>query len=92
MHIIELTELQFKNYSNIHSKKKYKQSIEYAKLKQTNGYTPLYVGLIDDEENVHAASLIIEKNINSRYKYGYVPSGYLINFYKINFIFICNII
>ena len=83
MHIIELTELQFKNYSNIHSKKNYKQSIEYAKLKQNNGYTPLYLGLIDDENNVHAATLILEKNINNKYKFGLVPNGYLINFYNI---------
>ena len=34
MNIIELTELQFKNYSNMHSKKHYKQSVEYAKLKE----------------------------------------------------------
>ena len=83
MHIIELTELQFKNYSNIHSKKNYKQSIEYAKLKQTSGFKPLYLALIDDENNVHAATLILEKNINNKYKYGIVPNGYLINFFNI---------
>lgn len=84
MHIIELTELQFKNYSNIHSKKNYKQSIEYAKLKQNYEYKPLYVGLIDDNDNVHAASLILEKKINSKYKFGYIPSGYLLNFYNLD--------
>ncbi|MCI6266794.1 MAG: aminoacyltransferase [Erysipelotrichaceae bacterium] len=86
MHIIELTELQFKNYSNIHSKKNYKQSVEYAKLKQENGYTPLYVGLIDESNNVHAASLILEKKINNKHKYGYVPNGYLINFYNLDLV------
>ena len=65
MHIIELTELQFKNYSNRHSKKNYKQSVEYAKLKQDNDYSPMYVGLIDDMNNVHAASLILVKKIKS---------------------------
>lgn len=84
MHIIELTELQFKNYSNIHSKKNYKQSIEYAKLKQMNGYSSIYLGLIDDNNNVHAATLILEKKINNKYKYGYVPNGYLINFYNLD--------
>lgn len=79
MHIIELTELQFKNYSNIHSKKNYKQSIEYAKLKENNGYKALYLGLIDDHNDVHAATLILEKPINNKYKYGYIPNGYLIN-------------
>lgn len=83
MHIIELSELQFKNYSNIHSKKNYKQSVCYAKLKSIDGYKPLYLGLIDDENNVHAATLILEKNINSKLKYGYAPNGYLINFYNL---------
>lgn len=84
MHIIELTELQFHNYSNRHSKKNYKQSVEYAKLKQENDYYPIYVGLIDDLNNVHAASLILTKKINNKYRYGYIPSGYLINFYNLD--------
>lgn len=84
MHIIELTELQFHNYSNRHSKKNYKQSVEYAKLNQENNYTPLYVGLIDDMNNVHAASLILKKKINNKYYYGYVPNGYLINFFNLD--------
>lgn len=84
MHIIQLSELQFKNYSNIHSRKNYKQSVEYAKLKEENGYKPLYLGLIDDMNNVHAATLILEKKINNKHKYGYVPNGYLINFYNLD--------
>ena len=84
MHIIELSELQFKNYSRLHSKKNYKQSVEYAKLKQDNGYTPHYLGLIDEMNNVHAATLLLEKAINSKHKYGYVPNGYLINFYNLD--------
>lgn len=86
MHIIELTELQFKNYSNIHSKKNYHQSVEYAKLKEMNGYKRLYLGLIDEFDNVHAACLILEKAINNKHKYGYVPSGYLINFYNLELV------
>lgn len=82
MQIQELTELQFKNYSNLHSKKNYKQTVEYAKLKQNNGYTPYYLGLIDEMNNVHAATLLLAKKINNKYKYGYIPNGYLINFYN----------
>lgn len=44
MHIVELTELQFKNYSNLHSRKNYKQSVEYAKLEETKGYNNLFLG------------------------------------------------
>ena len=84
MHIIELTELQFKNYSNMHSKKNYKKTIQKEKLKQQNGYTPHYLGLIDELNNVHAATLILGKPINNKYKYGYAPNGYLINFYNLD--------
>lgn len=80
MHFIELTELQFKNYSNLHSKKNYKQSIEYAKLKACNDYGIMYLGLVDEYDNVHAATLLLSKKINNKYKYGYVPNGYLIDF------------
>ena len=86
MQIIELTELQFKNYSRLHSKKNYKQSVEYAKLKQYDGYTPHYLGLIDDMNNVHAATLLLGKSINNKHKYGYVPNGYLINHYNIDLV------
>ena len=86
MHIIALSELQFHNYSNLHSKKNYKQSVEYAKLKESNGYTPLYLGLVDSSNNVHAATLILEKKINNKYRYGYVPNGYLIDFYHLDLV------
>lgn len=84
MQIIELTELQFDNYSNLHSKRNYKQSVPYAKLKEINGYKPLYLGLIDEYKNVHAATLILEKPMNNKHKYGYIPNGYLINFYNLD--------
>lgn len=84
MHIIELTELQFKNYSNIHSKKNYKQSVSYAKLKRLDNYKELYLGLVDEQNNVHAATLILEKELNGKFKYGYAPNGYLINFYNLS--------
>lgn len=82
MKIIELTELQFKNYSNMHSKKSYKQSVEYAKLEKTRGYKEVFLALVDDNNSVHAATLVLEKKLNGKYKYGYIPNGYLINFFN----------
>ena len=80
MHIITLTELQYKNYSRIHSKRNYKQSVEYANMMQSKGYNKLYFGLIDEENNVVGATLVLSKNINNKYKMGYVPEGFLIDF------------
>lgn len=82
MQIIELNELQFKNYSNIHSKKNYKQSVEYAKLQEKNGYNKLFLGLMDDNENIVAATLLLEKKLTGKYKYGYCPNGFLIDFFN----------
>ena len=82
MHITELTELQFKNYSNLHTNKNYKQSIEYANLEESKGYKKVYLALIDEQKNVHAATLILEKNLNNKFKYGFVPNGYLLNYFN----------
>lgn len=80
MHIITLTEQQYNNYSKIHSKRNYKQTIEYANMMQKSGYKKLYLGLIDNNDNVIGATLILEKNIYTKYKIGYAPNGFLINF------------
>ncbi len=82
MQIIELNELQFMNYSNIHSKKNYKQSIEYANLEEKNGYNKLFLGLIDDNQNVIGATLLLEKKLSGKYKYGFCPNGFLIDFFN----------
>ena len=82
MLIKELTEQQFMNYSNIHTAKNYKQSIEYARLEESRGYKKQYLALIDENNNVHAATLILEKNLNNKYKYGFVPNGYLLNYFN----------
>lgn len=80
MHIITLTELQYKNYSQIHSKRNYKQTVEYANMMQNNGYYKLYLGLIDGTNNVVGATLILEQTLYGKYKIGYAPNGFLIDF------------
>ena len=85
MQIIELNELQFKNYSNIHSKRNYKQTIEYSMLKEKEGYNKVYLGLMDNN-NVIAATLLLEKKLNGKYKYGYCPNGFLIDLFNVNLV------
>ena len=80
MQIISLNETQFKNYSRIHSKKNYFQTIEFANIEKSNGYNILYVGMIDDNNNLVAASLILNKKIFSKYIYGNIPGGHLIDY------------
>ena len=84
MQIIELNELQFKNYSKIHSKRNYKQTVEYSLFEEKNGYKKLYLGLMDDNQNIIAATILLEKKLNGKYKYGYCPNGFLIDFFNLN--------
>lgn len=84
MHIISLTELQFRNYSRIHSRRNYLQSIEFANMQKKYGYKVQYVGMIDSNNNLVAASLILGKKIIAKYLGGYVPGGYLIDYNNYN--------
>lgn len=77
MRIIELTEKQYNNYAKIHSKRNYFQSVEYSRL--YNGIV-WYLGMIDDNNNLHGATSLIINDLKLNYKYGYAPRGFLINF------------
>ena len=48
MKIIELTDIQFKNYSKIHSSRNYMQTIEYANTMKN--YNKLYLGFINEKD------------------------------------------
>lgn len=80
MYIINLTELQFKNYSCVHSKRNYKQTIEYSNMMNSYGYDKLFLGLVDDNNNVIGACLILQKKLYDRYYFGYAPNGFLLDF------------
>lgn len=80
MRIIELTELQFSNYSKLHSKRNIFQTIEYAKSQVVYGFKILYLGLVDNQDNLLSATLLLEQNILKTYKIGYIPGGFLIDY------------
>lgn len=78
MKIIELTDIQFKNYAKIHSSRNYMQTIEYANtMKNCN---KLYLGFINENDNtLMGATLILEREI-FKFKIGYVPGCFLIDY------------
>jgi len=77
--IITLTEKKFNDFSKKHNKRNYKQTIEYANVMQRKGYNILYLGL-EEDNNVIAGTLILSKKTLSKYRIGYVPNGYLLDF------------
>lgn len=80
MKIIALTETQFRNYSRLHSNRNYLQSVEYAKMQSVYGFEILYLGLVDDDNNLNAGCLILGKNAFSRISYGICPGGFLVDY------------
>lgn len=78
MKIIELTEVQFKNYSKLHSARNYMQSVEFANLKsECQRY---YLGFINESDNtLMAATLLLEKKLGAL-KIGYVPGNFLVDY------------
>lgn len=74
----ELTETQFKEFSELHPARSFLQTPNMANLQMTKGHRIYYVGVINNEILV-CASLII--GIKSRFGYYYsAPRGYLIDF------------
>ncbi len=81
MRIIELTEKQFDNYSKIHSARNYALTTQYALMeKDKHNYQIRYLGLIDNNNNLYAASLILESELKGNYKMGFAYSGFLIDY------------
>lgn len=80
MKIIELNETQFKNYSRLHSNRNYLQSVEYANIQLTYGFAISYLGLIDDNNNITAACLLLSKKAISKFSYAIAPGGLLVDY------------
>ena len=78
MKILTLTELQFRNYSKLHSSRNYFQTVEYANV--NSEYNKLFLGFVsEDNDTLMGATLILEREIG-KFKIGYVPGGFLIDY------------
>lgn len=80
MKIINLTQTQFRNYSNIHQQRNFGQTIEYSQLPEYCNHKKIYLGMIDQSNNLLCASLILIKNVTPTIKEAYAPNGYLIDY------------
>ena len=80
MFITSLTQTQFRNYSNIHNQRNIGQTIEYSNLPINSNSKKLFLGLVDNSNNLYAATLILIKNISPSVKEAYAPNGFLIDY------------
>ena len=82
MKFVELTEEEFCKFSDSHPLTSFHQTIEWGKLKENNGWKYYIVGVKENDEII-AASLILEKKLFLKYKVAYSPRGFLIDYENI---------
>lgn len=79
MYIKELTNEEFNSFTDKFNYYSIYQTSEYAMLMNKQNYSSMYVGFIDDLDNIVAASLILVE-VKNAFKFAYAPKGFLIDY------------
>ena len=83
MHIKELTNEEFNTFIENFKDKSIYQTTEYAFTMNKQNFDSILLGMVDEEGNIIASSLIlVEKTYN--FKYAYAPRGFLIDYNNLN--------
>lgn len=80
MMLKELTIEEFTNFQKSHPLSNFYQTINYAILMAENGFDYDLIGLVDENDSILAASLILIKPIGIKCFYGYAPRGFLLDY------------
>ena len=80
MKIVNLTSTEYRNYSNVHNYRNFGQTIEYSLLMFNNEKMKLFLGLVDDDRNIYAATLILIHSVSPGIYEGIAPNGFLIDY------------
>ncbi len=80
MKIVTLSSDQFDNYASAHRYRNYYQSSSYGNLMVKFGYNVHYLGIINDQNKLIGATLIIYKTVFMNNKIAYAPRGILYNY------------
>ena len=79
MYIKELNTDEFNKFTNSFPISSIFQTTEYGIVMDNEGFEPLYIGLIDDNENIISAALLLTED-RKGLKYAYSPNGFLIDY------------
>lgn len=72
---------EYDNFTRNHEKSHFLQSYEWGQFcEAVKGQIAHYVGMRDDNEDLVATALILEKKTPLGYSYGYSPRGFLIDY------------
>lgn len=80
MRIIEIQPEEFNKFIEVFPYKNFYQTSQYGMLMDRHQFDDYYLGLLDDSDNMVAATLILVNKVFIGYKWGYCPRGFLIDF------------
>jgi len=80
MRLYEVPKTVFDEFSAKNKIRNFYQTSEYGDWMEKRGYKCMYLAFMDEARTIHAATLIIYKNVFGDYRYGYAPRGFLINY------------
>ena len=84
MKIVTLSSDQFDNYASTHRYRNYFQSSAYGNLMTKFGYNTHYLGVINDENKLIGATLLLYRTVFMNNKIAYAPRGILYNYENAN--------
>ena len=82
MKIRQLSIFEFDKFALSHPLSSYYQTSNYALFQSEQGNDYDLIGLVNEKNEIIAASLIVIKKINIFFSYGYAPRGFLMNYYN----------
>lgn len=82
MHIKQLSIKEFEDFVEDSPLRSHYQTFSYALLMAECGYDYDLIGYVDENDTIHAASLILIKKLNILFKYGYAPKGFIIDYFN----------
>lgn len=80
MKIVKLNSSQFDKFATSHRYRNYYQSSMYANVMTKFGYHAQFIGIVNDQNKLIGATLIIYKEVFMRNKIAYAPRGILYNY------------
>ena len=80
MKIVKLNSEQFNRFASTHKYRNYYQSSMYANVMKKFGYHSQYLGIVNEDNKLIGATLIIYKEVFMGSKIAYAPRGPLFNY------------
>lgn len=80
MKIVKLSREQFDEFANSHRYRNYYQTSMYANVMNKFGYKSQFLGMVNDDNKLIGATLIIYKEVFMGNKIAYAPRGILYNY------------